>query len=714
MMLPQTPSDIPALDGLQNTLRGILNTYVSGSYLRRIAKYGYPILWDLSPYRVSQAVNELVRAAIPLRHDPYVAQWLNRLKDRIPDITTTPETVLTEGLSDGYRYLKQRFVARVDTTQRLLPEAPLFHKQTYLGLDRDYFRPVVALERYIHQTLAPYLTDVWIHGSVADLRLAKGFSDLDVLCVLDEEVVTTPQRLMSFARKCYRSQIYLYAFDHLQHHGLQLITAVDWFAYPESWLPLKALQEGVTLLRQTKDIRTRDSQRDARIGFEQAVESLVIGSRRGWIPTNAYEFKYFLSSLMLLPALFWQAQNRYCTKRDSFAELKTLNLSPDDTAFKTASNIRSLWPDIRVPYSLRFMAPTVLNRLFAGRNESMLDHFSNTLTKEAASSAVRLFNLVENKQDWQASAPGIPLAVTNDPIPYSQVDYDLARKDYVRQASRESGVVAILEFGSVTDPGLSDLDFVTFVNDGASVTAAALSIHGLSLTHVDLIMHEPLVLPLSLVPRLNEWLPFAQNVILYRSPSFLELPPTVLRSDDPHVQIARLLEKLYQFRRWFLTARHSNLIEARMSLAILKSLQYSIHSAQRVTGTRFAAATSFVEDLKTLRVVWLQTDQFLWRHEQLRSLYQRGEELLQECVVTISDWLQSREWLKTSAEGTKDPLARLTGLYARESLLSEVLEVTPDHGPDTPFEIYLAQRAALLAQQQRFLQQNNLSFGSLF
>jgi len=702
------------VDRFQNTLRTLLNAYVNGMYLRRRAKYGYPLLWQLSPYAAAQAMHELTRVALPLRHNPHLSPLLDYLKGQTADMPASPESAVVEVIAQGYRCLKQILVERKDTTHTRLPNARPFCARTYLELDRDYFRPVVALEQHLTHVLSPYLTDAWIHGSVADLGLAKGYSDLDVLCVLSDETATTPDLLRSFARRCYRAHTYLYAFDPLQHHGLQVMTAIDWLAYPCSWLPLEALGEGVSLFCQTELVATRESRADALEAFERTVDHLLGCARRGWIPSNAYELKYYISVLMLLPTLFWQARGDFCTKRESFAKLDALEGQVDQAVIRTASQIRSRWPDVRAPYILRFLHPRVLGALSVSRTQPMLEMSSAALIREAASFALRLHELAEDGLGQRIVCTGPHLAITNAPVRYSLADYEAARECYVALASSERSVVAVLECGTVSEPGLSDLDFVVLVDDHAPIKGAALSIRGLSLAHADLIMHEAVVLPPSLAPHLKEWFPFAEPSILYQRGR--SSTPSIGDSgaDTSYIQSARLLEKLHGYRQWFLRVERFPQLDARWALALLKSLQYSILSVEHVTGTVLTEASSFSDDLKTLRGAWFETGRQLWRHEQLRSLYRRAGGLHQQCLAAIENWLRSQGWLVTQTAGSGGALDRLVALYAREPLLAPVLGAAPGPPPSTPFESYLAQRAAILALHRRFLHAHGLAFGSLF
>ncbi|MFM2136432.1 MAG: hypothetical protein RL021_1832 [Bacteroidota bacterium] len=186
---------------------------------------------------------------------------------------------------------------------------------------------------------------VLLHGSCGDGR-TTGYSDVDALVVIRDEVFLDPQRLVALARPLSAACRQMYRFDALQHHGWFAISEQDLSNFPEEVLPLAALKDAAVLcgerrlrIRYAETPQGVFSQRADR-QFEKLEEQLM----SGWRPSNLFQLKSLLSEFMLLPVLLMQAKTgKGFSKRESFSAAKSA-FDPNTWAIMDeVSVIREKW-----------------------------------------------------------------------------------------------------------------------------------------------------------------------------------------------------------------------------------------------------------------------------------------------------------------------------------------------------------------------------------
>lgn len=91
---------------------------------------------------------------------------------------------------------------------------------------------------------------------------------------------------------------------------------------------------------------------------------------------------------------------------------------------------------------------------------------------------------------------------TSEPVLLAREDYDKATEDFLRVAMSTPGVIGVWQTGSVSVPGISDLDFILILEDSARVSWARMK-KGLSPETSRVLLHSPVALPESLVPWLS-------------------------------------------------------------------------------------------------------------------------------------------------------------------------------------------------------------------
>lgn len=772
----------------QETLRGILGSYLDGDYLRVRSRWSFPLHWQLSTFAVRTALTDLAYASriwVPYSGEPAVAAYLNHLDQVWAQLSINPENSLLHVLTEGYRLLDHLAQTPAQGSRlEKLPAGPSFDTAAYLADDPTYFAPVVRLASFVRRQMKAYLSLALIHGSVADLTCCKGYSDLDTLLVLTRETALDPERLRQFARIYYRSLTELYRFDPLQHHGHMVMTAIDLDAYSENWLPLSTFAQARYLCQPAGEVsvRVQDSRQPARHAFDIDVDYFRLFRMRHWKPASAYDFKYYLSILMLLPTRYLQAKGLMCDKSASFALARQLLPGATWDSLDYATRLRSGWPSMRPGLvdslgravgsvnvqTLRYVQRALLRRSF----DLSLRQFSDPCVAQSEALAGQMFNDVyadSPRRMSLAAAPslesegsGQALAITRHPIGRTQDEYQQTREHYVNRVKEIGGVTAIYEFGTITAPGLSDLDFVVCVADTAEARAAeALSIASMPFGDQDLILHDPIVVPDTQIEAAPEFLAGSSLRVLWRNGSRPMPPGWGDAEREVFAKAAKLIEKLFSFQVWLAEVHLSQTLDARWTIALLRALVYASSLTESITGNTPAESAAYALAVDDLRARWFEESSLYRKNMALRSLFERGQHLACQLIEMLDEFFLRSGWLNVRAiaapdrvvcavphtsirvafSSTPDPACgpaqktageaqplislpvtflRALALYGQSApYLAERLTVgvlpragEPEGAPLTAFERYLCERGQRLEAQTRFLVQHQMPYGS--
>jgi len=180
-----------------------------------------------------------------------------------------------------------------------------------------------------------------VHGSIATDEVVY-YSDFDGLVILRDE---------NFQSRIFKSFIkesmkIIYQFDPLQHHGWFSIKKSDLRAYDQTVFPIELFEQSKVIFPyhevqlEVKPAPDTDFKKPLR----RLTASLQTKLDRNFYPKNQYQLKSFLSEIMLLPSLYFQAtQGHGIFKRDSFKIVA--GIVPEDawSVIETSSYIRDNW-----------------------------------------------------------------------------------------------------------------------------------------------------------------------------------------------------------------------------------------------------------------------------------------------------------------------------------------------------------------------------------
>lgn len=186
----------------------------------------------------------------------------------------------------------------------------------------------------IHQIL--------VHGSQATGDTC-GFSDVDVLVVLDDSrsfTATQHKDAMSELRALLRL---MFLYDCLMHHGFMFMLRSGFDAYRESFLPIETLRTALVIWGPPSIALRRAAPDGAKPRLRASALSLVRRLDRRDHERDDYAFKSILSGLLLMPCLLLESVDIFCYKRDSFS------LGPQEFpgvawgAIRQAEDLRLRW-----------------------------------------------------------------------------------------------------------------------------------------------------------------------------------------------------------------------------------------------------------------------------------------------------------------------------------------------------------------------------------
>ena len=184
---------------------------------------------------------------------------------------------------------------------------------------------------------------IYLHGSHSTGDVT-GYSDVDTLLIIKQEVAENPDALMTLGRRAQRSMGALFSVDLLQHHGNFVLTETDLQWYDEVWFPLVLFEYSTPLFAADPlHIRVRShGQHGARLNLERMCRRFMAE----WQPRQlrtAFHLKVQLSCFLILPALLLQAHGRACYKRESFMMSKPYFDPELWGVMDEVSDMRRLW-----------------------------------------------------------------------------------------------------------------------------------------------------------------------------------------------------------------------------------------------------------------------------------------------------------------------------------------------------------------------------------
>lgn len=314
--------------------------------------------------------------------------------------------------------------------------------------DIDYLKPVLLIKNYIEKHLKKFIKCTLLHGSICDLHYIKGWSDLDIIIVLNSCSFELMDELMDNLYKFYELEDFLYKIDYLQHHGIQFIMDLDLKMYNNIFYPhnlftyCKSLCDDIIL-----DINCLEDNNNNNIAmkkhffnihklFEESYKTNIFKHHayegkylQGEFndKNNMYQLKYFLSVVALLPSLWLNMAGVVIEKSKSFNICRNFISRKNWEIVDLSTKIRNEW------------------NIYPVNNNIIPDYIIKSLGKDYLKKGYYLINEMKERSLKKNF---------NKIKEYCDVMQDFCEKNKN---------LNIYLTGTILNPGVSDLDFL--VND---------------------------------------------------------------------------------------------------------------------------------------------------------------------------------------------------------------------------------------------------------
>lgn len=265
--------------------------------------------------------------------------------------------VFARTLAQNYRYL----IKNHSFGDQLTISIPGFAvPKTYT--DFQYLKPVFELKNFISERIDCFVLHFLLHGSLSTLDYVKGWSDLDTLVVVKSSTLLAPEHVLNLRKRLIEAEKFLTRLDPLQHHGFIICTELDLTRYSNHCIPISVWSNATSLLGSKKAfISFKPYPSLSKEVFHSKVKMFRAAYEKGVLEHHKkdgrylkesfadrytmYQLKYFLSSVMMLPALFLDADGRPCYKKESFQLVKEKS-SIDWELVEKATVIRNRWSEL--------------------------------------------------------------------------------------------------------------------------------------------------------------------------------------------------------------------------------------------------------------------------------------------------------------------------------------------------------------------------------
>jgi hypothetical protein len=440
------------------------------------------------------------------------------------------------------------------------------------------------------QSAPPSIAAALLHGSLADGLVSGGFSDADVLCIVNNPVKGR-HTFWEAAQWLFKLNHQLFAINPCMHHGPMIAFADEITCAAEASLPSAIIHNGYWCIGGFSEASYHDSLyenvsalTDFELYFEQ--HHLFVPDLR-----NAFDILWWTSSTLILPVLLHQASSgvsiykRECLTGPLADFPKSLR-----STLSSVSEVRvalGRWIAARLPAekSVNLDAnPGILLAEYRSKlRMSAEDMRALGLHDSLMSEVRRLWEHVRARVleigwrhlDASTSIPPVTWSwlrpTRHQPRHLNHADYESAREAFVSRCNAKPEVKAVFEFGEVGCPGLSDLDFCVVLDSDFNGTPTDLGADSFPEEIGYIMDHDPLFVSAAMAPKLGAFFPILSSRQLYGNP--MDLPAS--HTFSANIQAAAITHKnLRKYPRdldWLLSQDQLNI---RTILAFLHSANH--------------------------------------------------------------------------------------------------------------------------------------------
>lgn len=221
-------------------------------------------------------------------------------------------------------------------------------------------------------------------------------------------------------------------------------------------------------------------------------------------------------------------------------------------------------------------------------------------------------------------------------------DYEQAQAEFIEKYSTHPDVISIYSFGSVSHPGISDLDFIVVLNDRLGVPIS----RDFGFDFFDeqtgfILSHHPVLIPVEVFQNYWRVFPVTGLRLVYGE----EIPLTgASPSTMSFYQVLNLIDVCSEFYPTiFLKLLHAQRFEVRHYLKVLKAFGHAIRLGAQVLGQPRHSWQQFATELAELWGKWFQQDNRT-RLGKLRALLSRAAVVSVDLEREVDQYVREHLW----------------------------------------------------------------------
>ncbi|MEK7640482.1 MAG: nucleotidyltransferase domain-containing protein [Patescibacteria group bacterium] len=287
-----------------------------------------------------------------------------------------------------------------------------------------YAQILSGLKKYFENNLKKEIASLIIHGSVATMDWTEGFSDLDTFVIIRKDICENSSKLEVLRQKISAVRGLLKKADPLEHHGFIFCHEGNLNYYHQRFMPVEVFRYAKVLFAKNSiNFHIRDSRQEDLENFEHYYQIFKKIAATGKISNKPgspeYQLKWFVAMLLLMPSIYLQAKGTYVYKKFAFDLARHPFLKKLELARKDFRQTRKI------------------------------------LGENCYRAALAMLN------EWRKELEKSQTKFANHPKNISLKVYDAARREMVGGLSKNPDVLGVYEYGSVSAPGVSDIDPIT-------------------------------------------------------------------------------------------------------------------------------------------------------------------------------------------------------------------------------------------------------------
>ncbi|MBI4682548.1 MAG: hypothetical protein HY757_05530 [Nitrospirae bacterium] len=233
----------------------------------------------------------------------------------------------------------------------------------------------------------------------------------------------------------------------------------------------------------------------------------------------------------------------------------------------------------------------------------------------------------------------------NIPERYGLSDYDKAVESFIEHYRKHQDIIAIYQFGNVSAPGISDLDFIVVLRD--KLNAPFDNEYSICRFSKDLRYlyndTQPFLMPINIFKNFYKIFPVSSLKLLYSGDHY----NFEYREENKGREVFRLLSLIdiciYFYPAIFLRELFSETLNVRFSLLILNSLKFALAIASEICGNENDRWKSYVTSSTNLRHEWFDLDDKA-KIQSLKELLEEASGVSAEMVQSLDAHIQTHCW----------------------------------------------------------------------